>query len=530
MTTSKKSILWVKETLLVFSVLFLVSCARTPMEKAFSELDMEISKRLEYKAAFERRCDKLRDAFLCADADSSRWEAALRLYRTYIHVSADSAAHYIALMRSCACNPFLAQQTDLEKIRLLVWAHEENLALESFHSLDKVLIKEAGLQEQYYYTAIEIFRNLARYPTVIDESRNYCDSLNYYRLAFIGIAREGYEGKKIRAQYLRDEGKLDEALSIFEECLRQYGDDFNAVSSIYYNIADIYGKMGNHEARECNLAKSAVFDLRAYNRDLLSLYNLSTELFHDGEVSRASQYIRLHFEAVQAGGFPAKVIQSSAAMNDILKQAMRIERTKILVMCTSIALLAALLLVIFIMWREARRRGKVIARVNSELTEANRKLGEADKIKNEYIFRYMGLSVRYLDKIGEQRSDLRKIARNGGPEALMRELRAPAEQYADYKEFYRIFDTTFLGIFPNFIEQVNDLLVREIRFDVKESRKSLPTELRILAAIRLGMDESPMIAEFLKCSLSTVYTYRAKLRNRALCSKDDFEKQIKLIK
>ena len=39
-----------------------------------------------------------------------------------------------------------------------------------------------------------------------------------------------------------------------------------------------------------------------------------------------------------------------------------------------------------------------------------------------------------------------------------------------------------------------------------------------------------MIASFLKCSLSTVYTYRAKLRNRALCPKDEFEDRIKLIK
>ena len=138
----------------------------------------------------------------------------------------------------------------------------------------------------------------------------------------------------------------------------------------------------------------------------------------------------------------------------------------------------------------------------------------------------MDLSIRYLDKVEENRHEYRQIAKNKGTDALLKELRSPAE-FADYKEFYSIFDQTFLGIFPHFVEDVNALLREEVRFNVSESKKSLPTELRILATLKLGIHDSPQIASFLKCSLSTVYTYRAKLRNQALCPKDEFETRVK---
>lgn len=77
------------------------------------------------------------------------------------------------------------------------------------------------------------------------------------------------------------------------------------------------------------------------------------------------------------------------------------------------------------------------------------------------------------------------------------------------------------------MEDVNALLREDARFDIAQSHQSLPTELRILATLKLGINDSPRIASFLKCSLSTVYTYRAKLRNQALCPKDEFEDRVR---
>ena len=44
----------------------------------------------------------------------------------------------------------------------------------------------------------------------------------------------------------------------------------------------------------------------------------------------------------------------------------------------------------------------------------------------------------------------------------------------------------------------------------------LNTELRILAFLRLGIDDSEQIAQFLGLSLNTIYTYRNRLKSRAI--------------
>ena len=51
----------------------------------------------------------------------------------------------------------------------------------------------------------------------------------------------------------------------------------------------------------------------------------------------------------------------------------------------------------------------------------------------------------------------------------------------------------------------------------------LNTELRIFALIRLGIDDSSQIAEFLRYSVNTIYNYRAKVKNKARISREDFE-------
>ena len=44
--------------------------------------------------------------------------------------------------------------------------------------------------------------------------------------------------------------------------------------------------------------------------------------------------------------------------------------------------------------------------------------------------------------------------------------------------------------------------------------------------LRLGITDSVKIASFLRCSLSTVYNYRTKARNKAAISREDFEKMV----
>ena len=157
--------------------------------------------------------------------------------------------------------------------------------------------------------------------------------------------------------------------------------------------------------------------------------------------------------------------------------------------------------------------------------ESYDKLNDSNAIKDNYMFRYMSLSIEYLERMVEIRKKLKQTAQKEGVEAMMNQLKSPDEMYVEYDRFYKIFDETFLGLYPDFVEKVNSLLKEECRFkDLPQD--SLNTELRILAALRIGITQSGRIATFLKCSPATVYTYRTKLRNSAICDKNEFEAQI----
>ena len=90
------------------------------------------------------------------------------------------------------------------------------------------------------------------------------------------------------------------------------------------------------------------------------------------------------------------------------------------------------------------------------------------------------------------------------------------------------FDTSFLSIYPDFVEEFNALLRPENHI-YPEKEGTLNTELRIFALIRLGIDSSTRIAELLCYSANTIYNYRARVKNHALSDRDGFEERVRKI-
>ena len=92
------------------------------------------------------------------------------------------------------------------------------------------------------------------------------------------------------------------------------------------------------------------------------------------------------------------------------------------------------------------------------------------------------------------------------------------------REFYEVFDNAFLHIYPTFIDEVNALLRPDEQIIPKEGER-LNTDLRILAFMRLGIEDSYSIAQVLNYSLNTIYAYRNRLKARAI-DRENFERNI----
>lgn len=162
---------------------------------------------------------------------------------------------------------------------------------------------------------------------------------------------------------------------------------------------------------------------------------------------------------------------------------------------------------------------------NDRLQEANRDIAEISELKEVYIGRYMDQCLEYIDKLDNYRKQLGKLCNSGKEEELKKVLKSTAVIDEELKEFYNQFDKTFLSLFPTFVEDFNSLLMPE-EVIIPKKKGCLNTELRIFALIRLGITDSDKIAKFLRYSLTTIYNYRTKVRNKAKGDRNLLEQEV----
>lgn len=162
---------------------------------------------------------------------------------------------------------------------------------------------------------------------------------------------------------------------------------------------------------------------------------------------------------------------------------------------------------------------------NAKLKELNHALSENTYLKEIYIGRYLDQCSTYIEKLDEYRKSLAKLAAVGKVEELYHQLKSSRLVDKELKDFYASFDDTFLLLFPTFVDDFNKLLIESEKVHLKPNER-LNTELRIFALIRLGITDSVKIAQFLRYSVTTIYNYRTKARNKAACNRDKFEKYV----
>ena len=162
------------------------------------------------------------------------------------------------------------------------------------------------------------------------------------------------------------------------------------------------------------------------------------------------------------------------------------------------------------------------------MKELNISLIDSSLIKEEYIGKYMEQSLLYLEKIEQYRRMIRKKIEKSTKGEVLQELKSTNIVDEELASFLQEFDKTFLSLFPDFVDEYNSLLIPEERSTPK-NKGELDTELRVYALIRLGITDSDKIARFLGYSLSTIYNYRTKARNKYLGKRDDFEEKVKEI-
>ena len=345
-----------------------------------------------------------------------------------------------------------------------------------------------------------------------------------------------------------DQQQQPRAIELLSQLMRDYRSGERLYSIITSMIAYYHSQLGDKEQQMRYLIMSAESDLEGCIRENTSLRTIADRLFDEGDIDRAYHYMRVAVDDANFYGTRLRNIQSSRIVPKILNayQTKQEQGRRSMMWLLGIISVIALLLVggviaIYQLLTRYRRLNEQKKAINEQLSEVNQQLGdtvkqlheangllrEREKLKEEYIARFLTLSSRFIDRGEEQRKALYRLYRDRKTEDLARELKSTHHGSENAQLFYENFDNAFLNIFPRFVDEVNKLLQDDGKIEVKAGKR-LTTESRVLALIRIGITDNQNIANILRASLTTIYTYRSKLKARAI-DRDSFETQVKLI-
>ena len=338
----------------------------------------------------------------------------------------------------------------------------------------------------------------------------------------------------------RNAKDFKKALAINDIRMKNVEADSHEYAIVAYYRAIIFKQMNEDVAARYFLAKSALCDARLAVMDQGSMWELANLLSGEpGQFQRSYNYIRFAWDAAKNFNTAVRSRQIMPVLSTMeenyqneITQSNKQLKMMIVVCCLLLLLVLALLLYVnkqrkrlAVAHQALKRSNEELKNSNDNLMKAYESLNESNKMKEVYIGRFLRLCAIYVDKIDTLRKRVLRLVKNRELTKLTTMLITDKESIS---ELYNYFDSAFLKLFPSFVTEFNALLKPEERI-VLEDETKLTTIIRIFACIRLGIEDSSKIAEFLHYSVNTIYNYRAKVKSGALCDRDEFEDKVKQI-
>ena len=468
-----------------------------------------------------------------------------RLYDEYLAFNFDSALCYIKKnvdVQQSLGNPDLAAGSLIRMAHILAVS---GLFDKADRMLDQIDISQLSTECKVEYFnqrgELNLYRSeMAEYTPYFQE---YTDSSQYYRQLILEIApKDSYDYIFNQATYISEKGDNDGAIKMLEAYMKNLKQGERRYSIVTSTLAYFYSKKDEAQLQERYFLLSAISDMKGAILENNSLRRLSIILLDRGDFKKAHEYLLCASNDARQYGSRLRSMQA-ARISPLITQAYDMERaltqhrTNLLLIILSVITLLLIGTVVYILSliKKRHQANIKISKMNAELSlhneeieRMNNQMKESNRIKDEYIGRFLELSSNLILKNEERSKVLNRLARDRKLELLYGELKSQKPLNESVHLFHQNFDTAFLNIYPTFISEVNQLLTEDNQFEVHEEAGKLTTELRILALIRLNITDNQKIADILRSSITTIYTYRSKLKSRAK-SKATFEDDVRRI-
>ena len=513
------------------------------------KLDQSIKKRPIYMEQKELRLAKLRRQLLQLISEEEHFAILGALLDEYRSFNTDSA-FYVAEEREQIAmrlgNREYIDNARMNKADVLGMTGMYKEAMDLMRNIHAERLSKS-LRPYYYHIYRTIYGLMADYAVTKYERKLYTELTDKYRDSLLLVNKDNLLiHTLIQSDQYNVRNEYDKAICLLTDYLAQQKEYEHDVAICAYTLSESYRLKGDKEKEKEFLIVSAIADMTTAVREYISLRKLAILLYQEGDIERAYSYVKICMEdaaACNARLRKLEILEIFPIINDAYQQKTEKQQEQMKWTLASISMLSFfLLLAIFYVYKQMKRlavarkevidTNKRLKELNEELhlsmhklKEANHSIAENSYLKEEYIGRYMDQCSVYLEKMDNYRRSLGKIAATGNVEELYKNIKSSKFIEGELKEFYANFDNTFLQMFPTFVEDFNALLTNDEQISLKTGER-MNTELRIFALIRLGISDSVKIAQFLRYSVTTIYNYRTKVRNKAAGDRNLLEQEV----
>ena len=516
------------------------------------KLDQAIKERPIYMEQKELKLVELKRLLHRQIPDEERFAILGTLLDEYRSFNTDSALHMAEEREQIAIR--LGNREYIDNARMnkadvlgMTGMYKEVMDLMRNIHIDRLPV---DIHPYYYHIYRTVYGLMADYAVTAYEKKLYTELTDKYRDSLLLVNKDNLLiHTLIQSDQYNVRNEYDKAIRLLTDYLALQKDYEHDVAICAYTLSESYRLKGDKEKEKEYLIVSAMADMKTAVREYISLRKLAVLLYQEGDIERAYSYVKICMEdaaACNARLRKLEILEIFPIINDAYQQKTEKQQEQMKWALVSISLLSLfLLLAIFYVYKQmkkvaAARREVIDANKrlkelndelhlsNAQLKEANHSIAENSYLKEEYIGRYMDQCSVYLEKMDNYRRSLGKIAATGNVEELYKNIKSSKFIEGELKEFYTNFDNTFLQLFPTFVEDFNALLADDEQISLKAGER-MNTELRIFALIRLGITDSVKIAQFLRYSVTTIYNYRTKVRNKAAGDRDLLEQEVMTI-
>jgi hypothetical protein len=517
------------------------SFSQSTVDSLFVQLNTAIENRDSYTQQKSAHIDALKKSIKNLSYEG-RYFAYSKIYDEYKSFIYDSAFLYARKLQEVAKtlkDPLKISHSKIKLAFVLVSSGLFNEALDTLRSV-KTRNMPDSIKTEFYYLMARACYDLS------DFNRDEFYRMIYTREAYFYIDSALNILPEKSVEYLLMKGlrhlhsitspasseqEMAIARKAYEDMIndykladQQFAIAASTLSFIYFYTAEPV------KAKEM-LIRAAIADLRSCTKETLATLNLADMLYKEGDIENAYRYIKIAMEDADFYGARQRKAQVATVFHVIEgKEMSRIEsKRKMLLVYSSLITIFTLSVIGFsiIIYKQNKKLQKarrIISKANESLTETNHQLQDANKIKEEYIWYYFNTTAEYINKLDALKKslDLKLMTKK------LEDLRFTVDSInikREREELYHNFDLVFLKLFPDFVNIFNSLFKEEDRMVLKEGQL-LNTELRIFALIRMGIHDHERIAKILDYSVTTIYTYKTRVRNKSILPNEEFDKLI----